>query len=52
MKANRASVLSAIDAQIREDQSTLGNQGMSKEIDSAQLKKKNKAINSKRQVSL
>lgn len=47
LEANIASVLSAIDAQITEDQSSLGNQEVRRAIDSAQLKGKIKAINAK-----
>lgn len=45
LEANIASVLSDIDAQIAQDQSSLGNQEVSKSIDSAQLKEKIKVIN-------
>ncbi|WP_212995097.1 IS1182 family transposase [Elizabethkingia argenteiflava] len=47
LEANIAAVLSAIDAQITEDQSSLGNQEISKAIDSAELKARIKAINTK-----
>ena len=45
LEANIASVLADIDAQITQDQSSLGNQEVSKAIDSTQLKEKIKAIN-------
>ncbi|MFD2969750.1 hypothetical protein [Sphingobacterium bambusae] len=51
LAANIASVLSAIDAQITEDQSSLGNQEMSKAIDSAGLKERIKGINAKLKAS-
>lgn len=47
LEANIASVLSAIDAQITEDQSSLGHQEMSKAIDSAGLKERIQGINAK-----
>ena len=47
LEANIASVLSDIDAQISRDQSSLGDQQVSKAIDSAQLREKIKSINAK-----
>lgn len=50
LEANIASVLSDIDKQITQDQSSLGSQQTCKAIDSAQLKEKIKAINAKLQA--
>ena len=47
LEANIASVLSDIDDQISQDQSSLGYQEVNKAIDSAELKEKIKAINTK-----
>src|SRR5690606_14719483 len=47
LEANITSVLSEIEAQIAQDQSLLGNQEVSKAIDSSQLKEKIEAINAK-----
>lgn len=47
LEANIAAVLSSIDAQITEDQSSLGNQEISKAIDSEGLKERIKTINAK-----
>ena len=47
LEAHIASVLSDIDAQISRDQSSLGNQEVSRAIDSTQLKEKVKALNAK-----
>lgn len=47
LAASIASVLRDIDMQIGQDQSSLGNQEVSKAIDSTQLKEKIKAINAK-----
>jgi transposase len=47
LEANIASVLSEIEAQIAQDQSSLGHQEVSKAIDSSRLKEKIEAINAK-----
>lgn len=47
LEANIASVLSEIEAQIKEDQSSLGHQEVPKAIDSKELKEKLKEVNAK-----